>query len=356
MGGAYSLDKHGNFKQELYDSYMSSTDGQIADLSGKVVAITGTTTGSLGYYVAKAAVAKKAKLILLLNRPSERSSKTEADVRGDSEETIVQTVPIDLLSFDSVKKAADELNTIAKKNGGLDVLCCNAGIMARSDERTKDGYDVQMQANQLSHYLLTRLVMKSLDQAAEGPHEEARIVYHSSSARFGPDLDSKYFEKCESGTLGGDDASELAQIVLSKDGPWGRYHQTKLANSAFSMALHSELKEKGSKIKVLSCDPGWAHSNLQVSAVYDGHMSNFLAKLGVFFAQSAADGSLPCILACFSPDANSGDFYMPSKAMFGEPKKSIVGGDPVKENTEKETTSLKNQQTVMEACKKVFVM
>ena len=358
MGASYSLDKHGNFKQDLYDSYLSSTDGRLASLKGKVVAITGTTTGSLGYYVAKTAVAKEAKLVLLLNRPSDRSIQTEADVKeGALEGTTVQTLPIDLLSLDSVKKAAVELNEISKANGGLDVLCCNAGIMARNDDRSDDGFDVQMQANQLSHYLLTRLCMDSLEQAAAS-HGEARAVFHSSSARYGKELEARFFEQCEVGTLGGNDASDFGQFFLGKEGSWLRYHQTKLANSAFAMALHDELEGKGSKVKALACDPGWAHSNLQVSAVSTGTMSNFLAKLGSSIAQSAPDGSLPCSLACFSPEANSGDFYMPSKmgGMNGEPIRSILGGEPVKTNTEKETTSAKNKTIVMDACKKIFNM
>jgi len=42
--------------------------------------------------------------------------------------------------------------------GGIDVLCNNAGVMALEDQATKEGYDVQMQTNHLSHFLLTREV------------------------------------------------------------------------------------------------------------------------------------------------------------------------------------------------------
>ena len=54
----------------------------------------------------------------------------------------------------------------AKSRGGLDVLCLNAGIMARDDERTRDGFEVQMQTNQLSHFLLALLTCPSLEDAA----------------------------------------------------------------------------------------------------------------------------------------------------------------------------------------------
>lgn len=354
MGGTFSVEKDaGHFTQDLYDSYIASDD-KLSDLSGKVVAITGTTTGSLGYFVAKAAVAKKAKHVILLNRESSRSAKTETDVKeGASEGTTVQTIPIDLLSFDSVKKAAAEVNKVADKNGGLDVLCCNAGIMAMEDKRTDDGFDLQIQANQLSHYLLMKTVLPSLEKATES-RKESRIVFHSSSARYGKDLEAKYFEKCEPGTLGGDGASDFSQMMFGKGGSWTRYHQSKLANSAFIMALHDKLQEKGSKVKAISCEPGWAHSNLQTNAIKEGTMSNGFAKVGAYVGHSAADGSLGCVMACFAPDANSGDFYMPDSmgGMRGAPFKSIVGGKPFK--TEKESLSEKNKKTIIESCEKAF--
>ena len=354
MGLTFSLEKDGQFDQKLYDSYIASDD-KIGDLTGKVVAITGTTSGSLGYYVAKAAVAKKAKLVLLLNRESSRSAKTEADVKeGAGEETTVKTIPTDLLSFESVKKAAAVISEISEKNGGLDVLCCNAGIMAMEDKRSVDGFDVQMQANHLSHYLLTKMCMSSLEKAAES-RGEARIVFHSSSARYGEDLESKYFEKSDPGTLGGD-TSDAKQMFLGHKGSWTRYHQSKLANSVFAMALHDKLQEKGSKVKALSCDPGWAHSNLQTNSMKKGTMGGGFARIGSWIGHSAADGSLGCAMACFSQEANSGDFYMPDKTggMRGAPVKSILEGKPLKSGGEKESLSAENKRIIMDCSEKAF--
>lgn len=99
--------------------------------------------------------------------------------------------------------------------------------MAIKDERTGDGYEQQMQTNHLSHFLLTALLLPSLEAAATAKGS-ARIVNHSSAARLqGGPVERKYLEKCDAGTLGGNGSKAR----------WDRYHQTKLANCVFTEAL-----------------------------------------------------------------------------------------------------------------------
>ena len=75
------------------------------------------------------------------------------------------------------------------------------------DDRTADGYDVQMQVNHLSHALLTTLLLPSLEAAAAA-RGEARAVMHSSGVRFHPSVKKsawggQHFEKCPADSLGG---------------------------------------------------------------------------------------------------------------------------------------------------------
>jgi NAD(P)-dependent dehydrogenase (short-subunit alcohol dehydrogenase family) len=202
----------------MFDEYVAD-DTKIADMSGKVVGITGTSIGGMGFHIAEVAIRKKAKVLLCLNRDSGSAKKGVDGLRELAKEvnspTVIQQVNCDMQDVEGVKKAAAEVNKIAKTNGGLDVLVCNSGIMATRDKRTSDGYEVQMQTNQLSHFLLTSLIFPSLELAA-AKRGEARFVTHSSSARDGPsrDLEEKFFIKSGAGTLGGDDTWMISEILL----------------------------------------------------------------------------------------------------------------------------------------------
>ena len=104
------------------------------------------------------------------------------------------SIDCDLQNFESVHSA---MEIIKSKYTVIDVLVNNAGVMALKDQATKDGYDVQMQTNVLSHFLITKELFPLLQKS-----KEARIVNHSSMARLGGPLDMKYFEK-NGGNLGG---------------------------------------------------------------------------------------------------------------------------------------------------------
>ena len=289
---------------------------------------------------------------MLLNRESEKAKAALEKLGKDKTdaESATELIPVtcNLLSFDSVKAAAEETNAACEKLGGLNVLANNAGIMAFPDERSKDGYEVQMQTNHLSHFLLTKMLMPSFQMALESGGE-VRICQHSSGARRGKDLEAKYFEKSDPGTLGGQ----------SLEANFYRYHQTKLSNSTFAMALHKKLQEKGFdilKFKSVVAEPGVSSTDLGVN-LKASNMSWFTRlkfKLVEwqfrYFTkiQSAADGALPLIEACFGEDVDSGDFFYPKEIRTGVPYKAISKGELAEGNSKHETRTLKpeNQDLV----------
>eukprot|EP00934_Nitzschia_sp_Nitz4_P002621 Nitzschia sp. Nitz4//scaffold60_size111251//106198//107190//NITZ4_004167-RA/size111251-processed-gene-0.46-mRNA-1//-1//CDS//3329555624//2611//frame0 len=275
----------------------------LPDLSGKTIVITGTTSGT-GFVLARTAIRKGADNVLLLNRPSDRATKSEAELKAEPNAKNVETIPCDLQDFESVKNAAE---TIKSKYDAVDVLCNNAGVMALEDKATKDGYDVQMQTNHLSHFLLTKELYPLLKKAAE-LRGSARIANHSSRARFGGDaLKEEYFGK-NGGNLGGDGSK------FPNGGRWKRYHQTKLANAVFTMALNDRL-DNDSKILAACAEPGLAATNLQVTTNSNGGMGGNMWIMR--FSQSAEDGTMPILSACFSPETKAGTIWAPKSGWAG---------------------------------------
>ena len=155
------------------------------DMTQKVVAVTGTTSGT-GFVCARE-VAKKGATVILLNRKSERSEQAHKLLLESVPKGQFDAIDCDLQSFDSVIGA---MEIIKSKYTVIDVLVNNAGVMALKDQVTKDGYDVQMQTNVISHFLITKELFPLLQKS-----EEARIVNHSSMARLGGPLLVDYFEK-----------------------------------------------------------------------------------------------------------------------------------------------------------------
>ena len=276
------------------------------DMSNKIVAITGTTSGT-GYVCARE-LSKKGATVILLNRDSERSRQSYSQLLKSVPEGKFDPIPCDLQSFASVRSAMEKIRSKYEK---IDVLVNNAGVMALKDQATKDGYDVQMQTNVISHFLITKELFPLLKKSTR-----ARIVNHSSMARLGGPLKMDFFEK-KGGQLGGDGTEEEN---LSFKGPrWERYHQTKLANAAFTYGLKKKLEEKNiTNVIPLLAHPGLARTKLQVTTAVDGGMDGKSELMNQ--AQSAEDGATGIIRASMDENAKSGDFYGPAAGWKGYPE------------------------------------
>ena len=296
-------------KPALNNVYYDDVVKALPTMTGKTVAITGTTSGTGS--IAASTMAAKGARVILLNRTSAKADKVLATLKADMQQAEILPIECDLQNFASVREAAKKVLTLCPE--GLDVLCNNAGVMALEDVATADGFDVQMQTNHLSHFLLTKELYPALEKAAE-LRGEARIVNHSSVARFGKKLEGKYLEK-NGGNLGGNGSS-----MLFGGGRWVRYQQTKLANAAFTSCLHDQLQKVNPKIKALVAHPGLATTSLQDTTVGDGGMSKWSTGFMMKMGQSQSDGAIGILKGMADPDSNSGDFIGP-----GSGKMAIKG-------------------------------
>lgn len=340
--------------------YFNDWINKVPHAPDKVMAITGTTSG-IGYWAAAFAIRKKVKALLLLNRDSSRVAeayeKLQAEKSTYGSATQLHNIACDLSDPDSVRKAATQVNKLCKGYGGLDILANNAGLGTAGDYRSKEGYDIQMQINYLSHFLLTKCVFPSFDLALEHGRE-VRICQQSSASRYNPQTPhhEKYFLVAREGELGGN--SPNAGIE--------RYHQSKLANITFALKLSKMLKEEGydtKQIKSICSEPGFSDTDLVSNSTAD--RSIFIKMLAKVFIrvmqfttkrQSAADGSLTLAHACLAEDVANGDFFHPNEFAVGTPAKSIGEGKLVHGNPEHEQLCLDpvNQDLCWEFSEKAY--
>lgn len=271
-------------------------------MAGKTVLITGCTSGT-GLVLARTCGDLGARVVML-NRPSERADKALKLLVDSGTDAVL--VPCDLSRFDSVRAAGAALRERFAESG-CDVLCNNAGIMGVPDAATVDGFDVQMQANHLSHFLLTHEVWPLLETAAR-LRGEARVVNHSSGARGRPQqpLKADYLRR-NGGRLGGD-----GFIGMPK---WIRYRQSKLANLLFTYALHERAaKRPGNRVKALCAHPGPTDSGLQAKTTAAGGttlLDRFILSRTLKAAHSVEDGTSGIARCCCEPGVESGAFYGP---------------------------------------------
>lgn len=264
----------------------------LPSMEGKTVVITGASRG-LGYVTALS-LAKKGATIILLNRKTALAEEARAKIAAAATAGPPALVCCDLLSFESVRAAAREVISLAPE--GIDCLCCNAGVMMQADEASEDGYDITIATNCLSHFLLARSLLPALEMAA-ARHGEARLVTMSSGSGFGaPALDVAFFAR-NGGRLGGPRAS------------YERYHQSKLANLAFTAALDERLRRRQSAVKALACTPGVCATDMYV------HVQSVMRpgqQVDLGAVQSVEDGSLAQLKCIADPAVASGECWGPA--------------------------------------------
>nr|WPS94688.1 NADH-cytochrome b5 reductase 1 [Naematelia aurantialba] len=143
-----------------------------AQITGKVVVITGGSPGGIGAFLADAIAAASPALIVIGVRDVAKGEATAAHLKTINPNVATRILEIDLASFTSVRKAAAEVNAYSEK---IDVLINNAGVMALGAfTQTEDGHETQFQVNFLAPFLFTNLVADKLVQ------DKTRVVNVSS--------------------------------------------------------------------------------------------------------------------------------------------------------------------------------
>jgi NAD(P)-dependent dehydrogenase (short-subunit alcohol dehydrogenase family) len=135
------------------------------DQEKKRVLVTGGNRG-IGYATA-VALSKRGAHVIITSRDLRRGEDAAAQVRAIVPGANIDVMTLDLASLANVRACAD---AFLAKRLPLHALINNAGAMGLDKEIhfTKDGFELEFGINHIGHFLLTKLLLPALKQAAPG--------------------------------------------------------------------------------------------------------------------------------------------------------------------------------------------
>jgi NAD(P)-dependent dehydrogenase (short-subunit alcohol dehydrogenase family) len=213
-------------------------------------------------------------------------------VREGSPDAKVTFVECNLASLASVKAAADR---VLADETRLDVLMCNAGIMAVPAGLTTDGYEMQFGTNHVGHALLIKKLLPLLLRTAETPGADVRIINLTS---LGFALHPK----------GGIQFKDLKTVQdFGTFGPWIRYGQSKLANIWYAR----ELARRYPSILSLSIHPGVVATGLVGNLSFANKAIVYLTSMGKLLKPSEGAFNQLWAVGVSKEKVENGQFYEP---------------------------------------------
>jgi len=267
----------------------------IPDQRNKVAVITGAN-GGLGLASAKALAGKSAHVVMAA-RDQDKAAAARAEILAAHPSASLEIVELDLGSLASVEAAAAQ---IVEAHDRIDILMCNAGVMAVPQSTTVDGFDTQFGINVLGHWALVGRLLPTI-LATPG----ARVVMLSSTAQ-------------HTGRAIDPDDPHMRENY----DPWRMYGQTKLAMRHFAVGLQDRFDRAGVDAMALSAQPGLTNSDLQTTTHAQGAAGPIGAisvKIVQVTGMSTDRGALSQLRAATDPGAPGGGYYGPLFATNGPP-------------------------------------
>nr|MBA2784545.1 SDR family oxidoreductase [Rubrobacteraceae bacterium] len=178
---------------------------------------TGGTSG-IGKATAVALAAMGANVVVVGRNP-ERGGAAVEEIKAQSHSGSVELMLADLSVQSEVRRLAEEF---LGRHDRLDVLANNAGLVQSKRTETPDGIETTLAINHLAPFLLTNLLLETLEQSAP-----SRVITVSSEAQRWGNMD---FEDMQS---------------RRKYRGFPVYGMTKLANIMFTYELAERLDGTG---------------------------------------------------------------------------------------------------------------
>jgi NAD(P)-dependent dehydrogenase (short-subunit alcohol dehydrogenase family) len=260
------------------------TPQDLPSLSGRTFVVTGANSG-IGLAAARE-LGRAGGRVVLAVRDEARGRAAADSIPGDTE-----VLRLDLADLSSLHAFADGFE------GDIDVLINNAGVMAVPQQKTADGFEMQIGTNHLGHFALANLLL---------PRIRDRVVVLASGAH-------------RMGSIRLDDLNWEQGGYKS----WRAYGQSKLANLLFTSELQRRLAEAGSDVRAVAAHPGYAATNLQ------SHTGNVIQHVGMWIgnrliAQSDEQGAWPTLYAA-TQDIPGDSYVGPDGFQEGRGHPTLVG-------------------------------
>jgi NAD(P)-dependent dehydrogenase (short-subunit alcohol dehydrogenase family) len=198
------------------------------DLAGRSAVVTGVSAG-LGVEIARSLAAHDAQVIgTARDLDKARRATGELDTGGR-----LELMEMDLASLHSVRACADAL---LARGDPIDLVICNAGVMACPEGRTEDGFETQFGTNHLGHFVFVNRIVPLLSGGA-------RVVSVSSGGhRFSDvDLEDPNFDR-------------------TPYNQWTAYGRSKTANILFAVEFDRRHRDRG--IRAVAVRPGSVKTEL----------------------------------------------------------------------------------------------
>ena len=151
----------------------------------------------------------------------------------------IRCIQLDLASLESIQTAVKKFTVDSDR---LDLLILNAGVMGNDATTTKEGFEIQFGTNHIGHFLLTKLLLPTLERTRKEDNTDVRIVAVASLANMmAPSFETMTSTK-----------------ALLEASTWTRYGASKAANILFA----AELARRFPSLLSVSIHPGIVSSGL----------------------------------------------------------------------------------------------
>ncbi len=247
-------------------------------LDGKKILITGSSSG-LGLATAIELAKLGAEVIMAVR--SGIPQKME-EVKRKSGSDHVHIHHVDLSDFDSIHNLVNE---IREQYGQLDVVICNAAIVAKKGRKTKHGQEQMFTVNYLAKFLFVNLLIKNNCINTSGPNI-SRIIFVASESHRNPEK------------FNWQDFGKYIPHSIGKTVELYGYYKLLLVSFAHELSLR--LNADKTNISVFSLCPGPVNSNIarEAPAVFKPLLR---LVFGIFF-RSPKKASEPLVYLSASRD------------------------------------------------------